>query len=175
MHRAPRCAGLRYVHHRWELFSRDTTYRVYLAPQSPETPVRADAVRQTGGPGAALGTSQAQEALAANPLSAPRGKGARVLLFVVTSSRGLCGGYNARVLQATKARMRELAGEGRQASLVVMGKKGLSYFRYHNQPVEIQLPDIDENIPFLNLRQVLDEIIRVLPRTRWTRWTKSRW
>jgi hypothetical protein len=32
LHRAPRCAGLRHVHHRWELFSRDTTYRVYLAP-----------------------------------------------------------------------------------------------------------------------------------------------
>jgi hypothetical protein len=32
LHRAPRCAGLRYVHHRWELFSRDATYRVYLAP-----------------------------------------------------------------------------------------------------------------------------------------------
>jgi hypothetical protein len=47
LHRAPRCAGLRYVHHRWELFSRDTTYRVYLAPQSAGTPVRAEAVRQT--------------------------------------------------------------------------------------------------------------------------------
>jgi hypothetical protein len=46
LHRAPRCAGLRYVHHRWELFSRDTTYRVYLAPQSPGAPVRAEAVRQ---------------------------------------------------------------------------------------------------------------------------------
>lgn len=32
LHRAPRCAGLRYVHHRWELFSRDSTHRVYLAP-----------------------------------------------------------------------------------------------------------------------------------------------
>ncbi len=32
LHRAPRCAGIRYVHHRWELFSRDTSYRVYLAP-----------------------------------------------------------------------------------------------------------------------------------------------
>jgi hypothetical protein len=32
LHRAPRCAGLRFVHHRWELFSRDTTYRVNLAP-----------------------------------------------------------------------------------------------------------------------------------------------
>jgi hypothetical protein len=47
LHRAPRCAGLRYVHHRWELFSRDTTYRVYLAPQSSGTPVRAEAVRRT--------------------------------------------------------------------------------------------------------------------------------
>jgi hypothetical protein len=34
LHRAPRCAGLRCVHHRWELFSRDTTYRVYLAPDT---------------------------------------------------------------------------------------------------------------------------------------------
>jgi hypothetical protein len=47
LHRAPRCAGLRYVHHRWELFSRDMTYRVYLAPQSPGTPVSAEAVRRT--------------------------------------------------------------------------------------------------------------------------------
>src|ERR1700726_3578393 len=47
LRRAPRCAGLRYVHRRWELFSRDTTYRVYLAPQSPGAPVRADAVRQS--------------------------------------------------------------------------------------------------------------------------------
>jgi hypothetical protein len=38
LHRAPRCAGLRYVHHRWELFSRDTTYPVYLAPEAAGTP-----------------------------------------------------------------------------------------------------------------------------------------
>ncbi len=47
LHRAPRCAGLRYVHHRWELFSRDTTYRVYLAPDAAGTPQRAEAVQRT--------------------------------------------------------------------------------------------------------------------------------
>jgi hypothetical protein len=47
LHRAPRCAGLRYVHHRWELFSRDTTYRVYLAPDAPATPLSAEAVERT--------------------------------------------------------------------------------------------------------------------------------
>jgi hypothetical protein len=47
LHRAPRCAGLRYVHHRWELFSRDTTYRVYLAPEEAGTLLSAEAVQQT--------------------------------------------------------------------------------------------------------------------------------
>src|SRR5580700_6895588 len=47
LHRAPRCAGVRYVHHRWELFSRDTTYRVYLAPHASGTLPSADAVQQS--------------------------------------------------------------------------------------------------------------------------------
>ncbi len=46
LHRSPRCAGLRYVHHRWELFSRDTTYQVYLAPHSPDIPLDHGAVRK---------------------------------------------------------------------------------------------------------------------------------
>lgn len=36
LHRSPRCPGLRYVHYRWELFSRDTTHRVYVAPYAAE-------------------------------------------------------------------------------------------------------------------------------------------
>jgi hypothetical protein len=46
LHRAPRCAGLRYVHHRWELFSRDTSHRVYLAPDVEGPIPGADLVRQ---------------------------------------------------------------------------------------------------------------------------------
>ena len=46
LHRSPRCGGLRYVHHRWELFSRDTTYPVYLAPHTPGTAMDYRAVQQ---------------------------------------------------------------------------------------------------------------------------------
>jgi hypothetical protein len=46
LHRAPRCAGLRYVQYRWELFSRDPTYQVYLAPDPGGTSPGADVVRQ---------------------------------------------------------------------------------------------------------------------------------
>jgi hypothetical protein len=47
LHRAPRCAGLRYVHRRWELFSRDTSHRVYLAPDVDGPIPDADLVRRT--------------------------------------------------------------------------------------------------------------------------------
>ena len=45
LHRAPRCAGLRYVNHRWELFSRDTTHRVYLTSDAGQAV--AEAVQRT--------------------------------------------------------------------------------------------------------------------------------
>jgi hypothetical protein len=38
LHRSPRCPGLRYVQYRWELFSRDTTHAVYLAPYADGSP-----------------------------------------------------------------------------------------------------------------------------------------
>jgi len=47
LHRAPRCPGLRYVQRGWELFSRDPTYRVYLAPEAAGTPLSAEAVQRT--------------------------------------------------------------------------------------------------------------------------------
>ena len=47
LHRAPRCAGLRYVHHGWELFSRDTSHRVYLAPDVAGPIPGPDVVRRT--------------------------------------------------------------------------------------------------------------------------------
>jgi hypothetical protein len=46
LHRAPRCAGLRHVQHRWELFSRDTTHQVYLARDKAGAPLSAEAVRR---------------------------------------------------------------------------------------------------------------------------------
>jgi hypothetical protein len=40
LHRSPRCAGVRYVDRRWELFSHDTSHEVYVAPVVHEA--RAD-------------------------------------------------------------------------------------------------------------------------------------
>jgi hypothetical protein len=46
LHRSPRCPGLRYVHYRWELFSRDTTHWVYVAPYQAASPLDPQSVQQ---------------------------------------------------------------------------------------------------------------------------------
>jgi F-type H+-transporting ATPase subunit gamma len=109
--------------------------------------------------GAAVGTVEATQELVATPLCALRAETRRVLLFCVTSSRGLCGSYNTRVIHAARARMQELAREEKQSSLAVMGKKGLAYFRFHNQPVLIQVPEADEHIPFARIDEAAEQII----------------
>jgi F-type H+-transporting ATPase subunit gamma len=107
--------------------------------------------------GAPLASLEAAQELASCPLGAVREQ-KRVLLFCVTSSRGLCGGYNAKVIQAARVRMEALRSEGKEPLLAVMGKKGLGFFRYHNQAVAISIPDADENMPFSRLEAAVNEI-----------------
>lgn len=45
LHRSPRCPGLRHVQYRWELFSRDTSHEVYLAPYADGPAGRFQEVR----------------------------------------------------------------------------------------------------------------------------------
>jgi F-type H+-transporting ATPase subunit gamma len=109
--------------------------------------------------GEAPGSEDAAGVIAESPLGRQRTTAKRVLLFTVTSSRGLCGGYNARVIHATQDRIKELAKEGKEARQAVLGRKGLAFFRYHNQPVAIAVQDADENLPFGKIDEVVQEII----------------
>ena len=61
----------------------------------------------------------------AHPLLARREE-RRIDLLVLTSDRGLCGGYNANLLRQTEAFVRQRTVE---TAMEVVGRKGLEYFR----------------------------------------------
>ncbi len=46
------------------------------------------------------------------------------LLVVMTSERGLCGGFNSSVIRRVKKDIKKLQKEGKQVKLIVIGKKG---------------------------------------------------
>ncbi len=57
----------------------------------------------------------------------------RQLVLVITSNRGLCGGYNANMLRTAAHFLRENATG--QIDLEVVGKKGLAYFKFVGREV----------------------------------------
>jgi len=64
----------------------------------------------------------------AHPLLTPRTEG-KTLVVVVTSDRGLCGGFNANVQRAAAELVRQLGGNA-QADIIAVGKKGRDFLTY---------------------------------------------
>lgn len=54
----------------------------------------------------------------------------RSALVVLTSDRGLAGGYNANVLRTALGHVDELSGRGIETDVHMVGKKGIAYFRF---------------------------------------------
>jgi F-type H+-transporting ATPase subunit gamma len=57
------------------------------------------------------------------------------VLLVLTSNRGLCGGYNSAILRQAVGRIREARAAGETLSLEVSGKRGLNFMKYEQYPV----------------------------------------
>ena len=57
-------------------------------------------------------------------------------VLIVSSDRGLAGAYNTNVIRMAELRLIELAGEGVDARVYVVGKKAQSYFRYRGYQIE---------------------------------------
>jgi F-type H+-transporting ATPase subunit gamma len=79
-----------------------------------------------------------------SPLLRKPDKVTKVAILIVTANRGLCGGYNSNVLKMSKARIAELQKEGIEPELYVIGKKGISFFKYIKQPVAGSYTNIDD-------------------------------
>jgi F-type H+-transporting ATPase subunit gamma len=68
-----------------------------------------------------------------NPLlSSPKPAAGKHLVLVISSNRGLCGGYNANLLRTAMA---EIKG-GDSVDLEVVGKKGSGFFKFAEIPVD---------------------------------------
>jgi F-type H+-transporting ATPase subunit gamma len=101
------------------------------------------------------GDPVAVSVLLEHPLCRRPRAGEPLLLLVVTSSRGLCGGYNTRVLQLARRRIRELEAAGTAVVLVVIGRRGASSFRYAGRAIAEAFTDIDEATPYARWNEIM--------------------
>ncbi len=65
----------------------------------------------------------------APPLLVGNGKEDKILLIVMTSDRGLCGGFNGYVVRETRRQVERLEAEGKEVKLICVGRKGRDLLR----------------------------------------------
>jgi F-type H+-transporting ATPase subunit gamma len=65
-----------------------------------------------------------------HPLLAQRPTVKKALVLVLTSNRGLCGGYNGGVLREAQVQLRSLQSQSIPFDLEISGKRGITFFRF---------------------------------------------
>jgi len=77
-----------------------------------------------------------------HPLMAAPERTDRSALMVVTSSRGLAGGYNGNVLHAAMDHLDVQAAEGIETDVTMVRQKGIDYFNFVGREMAEQIPDV---------------------------------
>jgi F-type H+-transporting ATPase subunit gamma len=94
----------------------------------------------------------------AHPLLAPR-ETKKVALLVVTSDRGLCGGFNSNLLRAANRFLRENEGKVEEVVLFAVGRKARDFFRRRQVPIRKEYLNVLGTLSYDHARQLADDLV----------------
>jgi F-type H+-transporting ATPase subunit gamma len=95
----------------------------------------------------------------AHPMLEQRSAPTSAAVVVVTSDRGLAGAYNSNVLRTTEELLARVRGHGLEPKMFVTGRKGISYFRFRERPVEAEWRGFSETPSYDDAKTVADAVI----------------
>jgi F-type H+-transporting ATPase subunit gamma len=81
----------------------------------------------------------------------------KVEVVVITSDRGLCGSFNANIMKTAEKLVKKLEADGKQVSMVCVGKKSRNYFRKSGK-VRKSHVDIMGNFQMYNAREIAQDV-----------------
>jgi F-type H+-transporting ATPase subunit gamma len=82
-----------------------------------------------------------------------------VALLVLTSNRGLCGGYNSGILRLAIHRLREFQAEGKNIRLEVSGKRGLNFMRFEKRQVDQAYTTFEDKPGFDAVQEIASRFV----------------
>ena len=93
------------------------------------------------------------------PLLRQPAKVTRAAVILLTSNRGLAGGFNSNLIKEGRNLLRRLDDQGVQTQLHVVGKKGLGYFKYIGRPVTSSRIDITDRPTAQNASELVNDLM----------------
>jgi F-type H+-transporting ATPase subunit gamma len=85
----------------------------------------------------------------------------RALLLVITSNRGLAGGYNGNVLRATILRHHDNQTDGIETSFEVAGKRGIGFFRFRKLVADATYTQFEDRPQFHEIEVLAEKYIKL--------------
>jgi F-type H+-transporting ATPase subunit gamma len=95
-----------------------------------------------------------------HPLLKTRNPDAPAAVVVVSSNRGLCGGYNSSILRTALGFLEERRSAALPSEVSVFGKKGIAYFRFIKQPFAEATAEIADAPRFDQAEPVANSLIQ---------------
>jgi F-type H+-transporting ATPase subunit gamma len=83
----------------------------------------------------------------------------RAAVILLTSNRGLAGGFNANLIREARGLLKKLDGEGTEVVFRIVGRKGLGFFRYIGRAIESSRTDIGDRPTAENASELVDDFI----------------
>lgn len=84
----------------------------------------------------------------------------RSLVLLVTSNRGLCGGFNANLNVTARNFLAADRAAGAEVELQIVGKKGLQYFRHRRETIAAAHDRFGDKYRYVDVNALADELIR---------------
>ena len=94
------------------------------------------------------------------PAPPSRGGPKRAAVILITSNRGLAGGFNANLIKEARRRIESLEHEGYVAELYGIGKKGIGYFRYVGRTLAAERMDIGDRPTVEHAAEIVEPLLR---------------
>ncbi len=82
----------------------------------------------------------------------------RVALVVITSDRGLCGGFNANLCRRVQAELGEYADS--QLELITVGRKGRDFFGHRGYSISRHHADVFSRLEFARAADIAQDLTR---------------
>ncbi|HEX8202266.1 MAG TPA: ATP synthase F1 subunit gamma, partial [Isosphaeraceae bacterium] len=99
-----------------------------------------------------------------HPLLRVREPVEKSLLLVLTSNRGLAGGYNGNVLRVATRGYQDAAAEGIPVALEVAGKRGIGFFRFRGVKADVTYTQFEDRPQFDEVEALADKFIGLFVR-----------
>ena len=80
--------------------------------------------------------------------------------LVITSDRGLAGGYNANVLRMVTQVIKERHASKDEYALFVIGRKGRDYFRRRNMPIVEEITELPDSPMFADIKAIANKAVQ---------------